>query len=125
MPKQVLEGTLDEQLATVYDMVQERMANGRYSGAEHYAREIIKVDPNYRDIQEIAATARKAKREQRYTILISFIGSLVAIAITRRLGFTQDWQSLVFAFIGLIIGFLIANYFFGRSDKKDADREKR
>ena len=125
MSKQVLEGTLDEQLATAYDMVQERMANGRYSGAEHYAREIIKVDPNYRDIREIAAAARKAKREQRYTILISLITSAIAIAITRGLGLTQDWQSLVFAFIGLIIGFLIANYFFGRSDIKDADREKR
>lgn len=114
MPKQELEGTLDEQLATVYDMVQERMAEGKFTGAEHYAREIIKVDPNYRDIQEILKQAQKAKREQRLTLIISLVGAALAIAVTRWLGWTKDWQSLVFAFVGLVLGFLFAIFVVNR-----------
>ncbi|RME84219.1 MAG: hypothetical protein D6775_06035 [Caldilineae bacterium] len=115
MPRQQLSGTLEEQLATVYELVRERMATGRYSGAVHYAKEIIKVDPNYRDIQEILKQAEKAKREQRFLLVISLIGAIVAVAITRGLGWTQDWQSLMFALAGLVIGFLIGNTLYRRS----------
>ncbi len=114
MPRQELTGTLDEQLATVYDMVQERMAQGKYSGAVHYAKEIIKVDPNYQDIQELLHQAEQAKRKQRWTLLISLSGATIAIAIARGLGFAQDWQSLLFALIGLVLSFLITTWFFQR-----------
>lgn len=114
MPKQELEGTLDEQLAAAYEMVQERMAEGKFTGAEHYAKEIIKVDPNYRDIQEILKQARQAKREQQLTLIISLVGAVIAIAITRWLGWTKDWQSLIFAFIGLVLGFLFSTFVVNR-----------
>ena len=115
MPKQQLEGTLEEQKAIVYEMVRERLTEGKYSGAVHYAKEIIKVDPDYRDIQTLYYQAREAKRQQTLTIGFSLLGAIVAVGVTRSLGFTSDWQSLLFAFVGLVIGFLIVNSYFRRS----------
>ncbi len=112
MPKLQLAGSVDEQLATVYEMVQERMANGRYSGAVTYAKEIIRVDPNYRDIQEILAQAQRAKREQTWGLVISLVAAVVAVALARWIGLTRDWQMLIFAFVGLIGGFLLTNAWF-------------
>jgi len=48
MPKQTLSGSLTDQLAAMYEMVVERMEDGRYSGALHYANEIMQGDPEYR-----------------------------------------------------------------------------
>ena len=96
-------------MAAVYDMVQERMAEGKYTGAVHYAKEIIKVDPNYRDIQDILQQAQRAKREQTWLLAISLVGAMVVVALTRWWGWTRDWQSLVFAVVGLLLSFLIAD----------------
>lgn len=114
MAQHQLSGTLEEQLATVYDMVEERMSQGKYSGAVHYAKEIIKADPNYRDIEDILRRAKQAKREQSFTLSISLVGAVIVVAITRWLGLTEDWQSLFFALIGLILGFIAANWHFSR-----------
>lgn len=122
MPKQQLTGALDEQLATVYDMVEERMSQGKYSGAVHYAKEIVKVDPHYRDIQDILGRAQRAKREQSLTLTASLAGAVIVIAITRWLGLTEDWQSLFFAFIGLVFGFVIATWLFIR--RREAESNK-
>lgn len=122
MAQHQLTGTLEEQLATVYDMVEERMSQGKYSGAVHYAKEIIKADPNYRDIQDILRRAKQAKREQSLTLTISLIGAIIVVAITRWLGLTEDWQSLFFAFVGLILGFAISTWFFIRRRTQIADK---
>ncbi len=112
MPKLQLAGSIDEQLATVYDMVQERLANGRYSGAVAYAKEIVKVDPNYRDIQELLRKAQRAKREQTWGLVVSLLAAVAAIALSRWIGLTRDWQMLLFGFVGLLGGFLLANAWF-------------
>ena len=112
MPKLQLAGSIDEQLATVYDMVQERLANGRYSGAVAYAKEIVKVDPNYRDIQELLHKAQRAKREQTWGLVVSLVAAVAAIALARWIGLTRDWQMLLFGFAGLLGGFLLAQVWF-------------
>ncbi len=112
MVKEELQGSLEEQLATIYDLVQERMAAGRYSGAIHYAKEIIKHDPDYRDIQDILQEARRAKREQTFLLLASLLGAAIAVFVTRRLGWTRDWQSLAAAGVGAVVFFFILNSFF-------------
>ncbi|NOX63524.1 MAG: hypothetical protein GXP42_16495 [Chloroflexi bacterium] len=109
MPKEELQGSLEEQLATIYDLVQERMAAGKYGGAIHYAKEIIKYDSNYRDIQAILAEAKRAKREQNFLLAVSLIGAVMAVAVTRRLGWTSDWQSLLAAGFGAVVFFFLTN----------------
>lgn len=114
MPKEQLQGPLEDQLAVVYDIVQQRMATGRYSGAVHYAKEIIKHDPNYRDIQELLRAAQTAKRQQSILLSASLLIAILAVAITRWLGWTQDWLSLIVAALGALLGFLLANFLLSR-----------
>ncbi|MCO6452174.1 MAG: hypothetical protein J5I90_15440 [Caldilineales bacterium] len=114
MPKEQLQGSLDEQLSVIYDVVQERMATGKYSGAVHYAKEIIKYDPNYRDIQDVLKKAQAAKRQQTILLSVSLISAILAVIIIRWLGWTQDWLSLIVAALGALLGFLITNFFFSR-----------
>ncbi len=114
MPKKQLSGPLEEQLATVYQIVLERMREGKYGGAVHYAREIIKVNPNYRDIQQLLRRAQAARRRQSLTLAGSLVVALVAIGVSRGLGWREDWQSLLFGFIGLLVGFLLINGWFLR-----------
>ncbi len=45
MPKQTFSGSLTDQLPTMNEMVVERMEDGRYSGALHYANEFMQVSP--------------------------------------------------------------------------------
>ncbi|NUQ36704.1 MAG: hypothetical protein HUU23_02690 [Caldilineales bacterium] len=112
MAKAQLSGSLEEQLATVYALVEQRMAEGRYSGAVHYAKEILRVAPDYGNIQEIYHQARIARREQTLTLLFSLLAAILAIALSRAAGLRQDWQSLLLAFVGLVLGFLLANAWF-------------
>ena len=109
MPKQQLSGPLDEQLATVYEVVQQRLEEGKYSGAVHYAKEIIKVDPNFRDIQEILRQAKRKQRQQSILLSASLAGAILAVIVTRSLGLTQDWLSLTFAVLGGGLGFIAAD----------------
>lgn len=120
MAKQQLSGTLDEQLATLYDMTQQRLADGKYSGAVHFAKQIVKVDPNYRDIQEILRKAQRAKYEQTWAMVVSLIVAMLAIALARPLGFSKDWQMLIFGFFGLLIGFLATTALFLRRSQQNS-----
>lgn len=116
MPKQQLSGTLEEQMAALYEIVEQRMAEGKYSGAVHYANEIIKVDPNYRDIQHTLQKARHAKRQQTLTLIASLMTAMVGVAVASFAGFDKDWQMLLAGFIGLLLGYLLAvAIFFRRS----------
>lgn len=108
MPTQPLSGTLEEQLATVYELVEQRMAEGKYSGAVHYAKAIIKVDPNYRDIQNILQQAQRARRQQSLSLIISLLAAMLGVAIASAAGFGQDWQMLLAGLIGLFLGYLLA-----------------
>ncbi|MBX7234228.1 MAG: hypothetical protein K1X65_07580 [Caldilineales bacterium] len=117
MPKQQLTGTLAEQLATVYEIVEQRMAEGKYSGAVHYAQEIIKVDPNYRDIQHVFQQARQARRQQTLTLVASLLVAILGVAIASAAGFDKDWQMLLAGFLGLLLGYLLAIIVFVRRSR--------
>jgi len=114
MPRKQLSGPLEEQLATVYQLVLERMREGKYGGAVHYAREIIKVNPNYRDIQQLLRRAQAAQRRQSLTLAGSLVAAIAAVGLSRSLGWREDWQSLLFGFIGLLFGFLLVSSWFLR-----------
>jgi hypothetical protein len=114
MPKQHLTGTLEQQLAAVYAIIEQRMAEGKYSGAVHYAKEIIKVDPNYRDIQHLFQQARQARRQQTLTLIASLLVAIVGVAIASAAGFDNDWQMLLAGFLGLLLGYLLAIIIFVR-----------
>lgn len=114
MAKQQLSGTLEEQLAAVYEIVEQRMAEGKYSGAAHYAKEIIKVDPNYRDIQTLLPQAQQAKRQQTLTLVASLLVAILGVAAASVAGFDRDWQMLLAGFIGLLFGYLLSIALFVR-----------
>lgn len=118
MPKQQLSGTLEEQKAAVYEIVQQRMAEGKYSGAVHYAKEIIKADPDYRDIQQVLQQARQAKRQQTLTLVASLVAAIFGVAAASAAGFDADWQMLLAGFIGLLIGYLLAIAYFVRRSRR-------
>ncbi len=117
MPKQQLSGTLEEQKAAVYEIVQQRMAEGKYSGAVHYAKEIIKADPNYRDIQQILQQAQQAKRQQTLTLVASLLAAIAGVTVASVAGFDADWQMLLAGFIGLLIGYLLSTVYFVRRSR--------
>jgi len=119
MPKAQLTGTLEEQLATVYALVEQRMAEGKYSGAAHYAKEIIRVAPDYGDIQELYRKAQIARREQNLTLTFSLLAAILVVALSRQAGLRQDWQSLLLAVAGLLIGFVLVNAWFHRRRPTD------
>lgn len=114
MPRQPLSGPLEEQLAAMYQIVLDRMREGKYGGAVHYAREIIKFAPDYRDIQDLLRRAQVAQRRQSLTLVGSLVAAIAAIGLGWSLGWREDWQSLLFGFIGLLAGFLLINGWFWR-----------
>ena len=75
---------------------------------------IIKVNPNYRDIQQLLRQAQAAQRRQSLTLVGSLGVAIAAVGLSRSLGWREDWQSLLFGFIGLLLGFLLINSWFLR-----------
>ena len=106
MAQQRLKGTVEEQAAQLYEMAQEAMAEGRYTGAYRYLREIERAMPGFQDVPELLAKADHARREQRFLLLSSMAGGIVLIGVARLLGAQSEWLLLGSGAVGLVLGFL-------------------
>lgn len=106
MARQQLAGTLEEQAAQLYEMAQEAMAEGRYSGAYRYLQEIERALPGFRDVPQLLAQANYARREQRFLLLSSLAGGIALIVLARLLGAQSEWLLFGSAVVGLVLGFL-------------------
>ena len=113
MPKQLLTGTLDEQCAFLYDLAQQKMAQGNYSGAAHALEEIVKYAPGYRDAAQLLGDVKRRKREQSLLVIISFAGASLFIAAGTVWGAPNDLWFLGLAVVGALLGFLAGSTFFG------------
>lgn len=71
MPKQTLTGTLEEQCEFLYQLAQEKMAQGNYTGAVHALQEVTKHAPTFRDA---AALLREAKQKKSGASTAAFYG---------------------------------------------------
>lgn len=107
MPKTILQGTLEEQAAQLYDMAVEAMGEGRYTAAHRYLLEIERALPGFRDVPELLAKAAYAKKEQRSLLLGSILGGIVMIILARVLGAQNELIFLGAGAIGLLAGFFV------------------
>lgn len=109
-----LTGTPEEQADQLYDLAEEAMGEGRYSGAYRYWLEIEKALPGYRDVPERLAEANLARREQRFLIMGALLGAVVLVAIARSLGAERELVLLAAAVLGLLVGWLISLLVFSK-----------
>lgn len=121
-----LTGSPEEQADQLYDLAEEAMAQGRYSGAYRYWQEIEKALPGYRDVPERLAEANLARREQRFLIMGALAGAVVLLFIARSLGAERELVLLGAAVLGLLVGWLISLLLFSammRRRKPASSRE--
>lgn len=109
MPKQMLSGSLDEQSETLYQLAQEKMKQGNFTGAVHALAEVVKHNPDYKDAAQILALAQEHKRTQRRTLTLSLLGAILFVGIGSLSGLTNDVWLLGLALIGLLLGYGAAN----------------
>ena len=110
MPKQKLTGTLEEQCEFLYQLAQEKMVQGNYTGAVHALEEIVTHAPTFRDAAGLLQRAKQKKIEQRNLLFSALAGSALFIAAGTVLQLPNDWLFLLFAVSGAIVGFSIANF---------------
>jgi hypothetical protein len=120
MPKQLLTGTLDEQCAFLYDLAQQKMTQGNYTGAAHALQEIVKYAPGYRDAAELLGDVKRRKREQSLLVLISFAGASLFIGAGTLWQVPNDLWFLGLAIVGALLGFLVGSALFTRRSGRAA-----
>ena len=109
MPKTMLTGTLEEQCAFLYNVAQEKMAAGNFTGAIHALKEILAHAPAYPGAQALMAQAKTRKREQGLLLWAAFGGAIVAIFFGTLWELPNDLWLLLLALGGAGVGFLVAN----------------
>lgn len=121
-----LTGSPEEQADQLYDLAEEAMAQGRYSGAYRYWQEIEKALPGYRDVPDRLAEANLARREQRFLIMGALAGAVVLVFLARSFGAERELVLLGAAVLGLLVGWLISLLLFSammRRRKPASSRE--
>ncbi len=109
MPKKLLTGTLDEQCAFLYNVAQEKMAVGNFTGAIHALKEIVAHAPAYPGAQALLVQAQQSKREHSLLLWCSFAGAVVAVFFGTTWQLPNDLWLLVLALAGAGVGFLVGN----------------
>lgn len=112
MPKTLLTGTLEEQCAFLFNLAQEKVAVGNYSGSSHALREVLKHQPDYPGAATLMETVRKGKREQNTMLWLVFGGAILFVFIGTARGVPNDLWFLGLALVGAVVGFLIGNAIF-------------
>ncbi|HQY92100.1 MAG: hypothetical protein WAU00_23575 [Caldilinea sp.] len=110
MPKQILTGALDEQCEFLYNLAQEKMEQGNYTGAVHVLKEIVKHRPDFRDTASLLAEAKARKSEQTFLLLMAAVGAIVAIAVGSVVGVPNDLVFLVILVAGALAGYGAGNF---------------
>ncbi len=106
MVKKLLEGTLEEQCAFLYDLGVEKMKAGNFAGALHVFREVAKHDPTYRDVTVLLAEVKGRKSEQRQLILVGLGSGALFMAVGRLAGISHDLVLILAGALGLVCGYL-------------------
>lgn len=109
MPKQTLSGTLEEQCDFLYNLAQEKMVQGNFTGAVHALKEIVKHNPTYPNAQALLTEAKKRQSEQRFLLLAGFAGAAIGVAIASVLDMPNDLWLFGAAAIGLVVGYGVGN----------------
>ena len=122
MPKQKLTGTLEEQCEFLYQLAQEKMSQGNYTGAVHALDEIVTHAPTFRDAVALLQTAKQKKAQQQRLLFSALGGGALFIGFGTVLQLPNDWLFLLFATVGAFVGFGIANLIEIRKDQVRKDQ---
>ena len=109
MPKQTLTGTLEEQCEFLYNLAQEKMAQGNYTGAVHALKEVVKHAPEYRDAAQLLAEVKQRKSSQNQLLWFAFGGAAIFIFIGSWLQVGNDLILIGLAVVGAVLGFFLGN----------------
>lgn len=109
MSKQLLRGTLEEQCDFLYELAQEKMSAGNYTGAYHALKEVVKYAPERKDAVALLALARQRKSEQTRLLLISLAGAILFVGIGSAARLSGDIWLLALGFVGLLVGYGAGN----------------
>jgi hypothetical protein len=110
MPKQMLEGTLEEQCEILYDLAMEKMKAGNYTGAIHALQEIADHNPDFRNVSDLLETARRNKRTHRNLLVASILGASLFVGIGTLAQVQNDLILFALAIVGLLVGYGSANF---------------
>lgn len=109
MPKQQLTGTLDEQCEFLYQLAQQKMAEGNFTGAVHAFQEVAKHKPKYKDVQTLLVQAQQRKASQRMLLLCALGGAALFIAVGTFYQLSNDLLFIGLAIFGSIVGYGVGN----------------
>lgn len=109
MPKQLLTGTLEEQCDFLFEMAQEKMREGNFTGAYHALKEVVKYAPERKEAVALLALAKERKSEQRRLLLVSLVGAILFIGIGSFARLSNDLWLLALGFVGLLVGYGVGN----------------
>lgn len=109
MPKQLLTGSLEEQCDFLYQLAQEKMQIGNYTGAIHALEEIVQHVPTYADAADLLALAKRRKTDQRNRLLFSLLGAAIFIGFGTFTQVGNDLWLFALALLGLLVGYGTAN----------------
>jgi uncharacterized membrane protein YoaK (UPF0700 family) len=109
MPKQTLSGTLDEQCEFLYNLAQEKMIQGNFTGAVHALKEIVKHNPDFPNAQPLLVAAKKRQAEQRFLLLAGFAGGAMGVGVGSALNLSNDLWLLAAGAVGLVVGYGLGN----------------
>lgn len=107
--KKQLTGTLEEQCSFLYQVAQEKMEDGNYTGAVYALKEIVRHKPDYRDAAQLLEKARRHQKAQSFRLIISLTGAALFVGIGSTAGVPNDLWLFVLAFAGLLLGYAVAN----------------
>lgn len=113
MPKQLLAGTLEEQCDFLYNLAQEKMAQGNFTGAAHALAEVVKYAPDFRDAQALLSEARARKAAQRRLLITSILGAMVFVGMGTLLQVSNDLILIGLALVGAVIGYAAGSWLAG------------
>ena len=107
--KKQLTGTLEEQCSFLYQLAQEKMEDGNYTGAVYALKEIVRHKPDYSNAAQLLEKARRHKKAQSFRLIISLAGAALFVGIGSTAGVPNDLWLFVLAFAGLLVGYVFAN----------------
>jgi hypothetical protein len=117
MRTEKLTGTLEEQCAFLYQLAQQKMAEGNFTGAAHVLQEIVKHKPTYKDAAQLLATVQQRKREQRNLLVLALIGAALFVGVGTIAQVSNDLIFILLAVIGAVVGFGVGSLFVGRQQQ--------
>ncbi|RIK44841.1 MAG: hypothetical protein DCC55_01165 [Chloroflexi bacterium] len=110
MPKQLLTGTLEEQCEFLYNLAQEKMAQGNFTGAAHALAEVVKHAPDFRDAQALLAEAKARKAAQQRLLIAGILGALLFVGLGSLLQLSNDLVLIGLALAGAVAGYGVGNW---------------